>query len=334
MIIDENLLKQIEYDLGLSARYVKGSSILVKNVWHFSTDGNRCDAIFFETKDFEAAMNRIFVLSKRFKVIILAFVLMDNHIHFVLYGELNECYRFINEYKRLTSIYLNEFHGLKNALAGLPVSMQVIDTDDYLRTVICYVMKNPPVAGLPFNSYDYPWSSGSLYFRNAPTASAYGSAYGKDLWTRPAWMDYNKNVSRLSDLSYDGKRQFLNIRKNISDDARTYGKIVFPGDYVAFEIVERIFRSKKSFNFFLCRSKEEDVESRGGAVSNLSIPDIELRQYKNEMCKTLFGNSSGNRLSTNQRIKLAKHLRAQYNCSVKSIARVCGLKFDEIKNLL
>ena len=40
--------------------------------------------------------------------------------------------------------------------------------------------------------------------------------------------------------------------------------LVFPGEYVAYEVVERLFKTCKSFNYFFCKTKEEDVDARGG----------------------------------------------------------------------
>ena len=109
-------------------------------------------------------------------------------------------------------------------------------------------------------------------------------------------------------------------------------RLIFPGEYVAFEIVERIFKTCKSFNFFLCITKEEDVEARGGTISLLSIPMQEMRQHKNELCLELFGTNSIKGLNTQQRIRLARALRSRFNSSIKQIIRLCGLVYEEAKD--
>ena len=83
----------------------------------------------------------------------------------------------------------------------------------------------------------------------------------------------------------------------------------------------------------MCISKEEDIENRGGNVARLSIPIQEMRQYRNEVCKDLFGIAGIRTLPVNDRIKLAKVLKSRYNSSNKQIARVCGLIYNEVKNL-
>ena len=91
------------------------------------------------------------------------------------------------------------------------------------------------------------------------------------------------------------------------------GPLVFPGEYAAYEVVERIFKTCKSFNFFLSITKEEDVDARGGSISLLSIPMQEMRQHKNEVCRELFGTPSVRQLSMQQRLRLARTLLQQFH---------------------
>lgn len=112
------------------------------------------------------------------------------------------------------------------------------------------------------------------------------------------------------------------------------GPLVFPGTYVAYEIVEKIYKTCKSFHFFLCISREEDVDSRGGTISHLSIPMQEMRQHKKEVCKELFGTTEIKKLDTRQRIHLARTLWARFNSSKKQIIRLCGLVYEEAKDLI
>ena len=100
------------------------------------------------------------------------------------------------------------------------------------------------------------------------------------------------------------------------------------------DLVERLFRSYRGFHYFLSRTKEEDVESRGGSISRLSLPDAELRQHKREILQELFGKTSSRELDTAQRLRQARDLRRRYNSSPKQIARMVGLHLEEIESFL
>lgn len=319
MKIDQKLLAQIEADLGLLVPFVKGRQIKIKNCWHFSTDGNAVDAMFEDDDDFIAGMNRIFMVIQDYNVVILAFSLMDTHVHFILYGTFEACNRFMHEYVRRTSWYISVTHHESNKLDGVPINYQAVDTDSYLKTVICYTVKNAPAGGIMFNALDYPWSSGPLYFKRP------------GYWSSPRWMDETKEAGPMGVVDH---RKALRTRKDelARSAPRMIGPLVFPGEYVAYEVVERIFKTCKSFNYFLSITKEEDVDARGGSISLLSIPMQEMRQHKNEVCRELFGTPSVRQLSMQQRLRLARTLRSRYNSSIKQIARLSGLVYDEVKD--
>jgi len=319
---NRKLLAQMAVDLGLDVPFVRGQIKRVKRCWHFSTDGNSVDVMFYGDDDFLNGMNRIFIVLERYGVIILAFSLMDTHVHFILYGEFDECNRFMHDYIQRTSRYIAQHHGDRKKLDGVAISWQEIDTEEYLKTAVCYVVKNAPVGGKAYLTEDYPWSSGPLYFRN------------KGSWCSPGWIQSLDHAGHLSDLGVREQREVLRTRRTVMDDVLMIGGLVFPGEYVAYKEVERLFRTHKAYHYFLCRSREDDVESRGGSISLLSIPMQEMRQHKNEVCQELFNHRNTNLLNTQQRLFLAKTLRKRYNSSIKQIARLCGLVYDEVKDMI
>ena len=321
MNLDLDLLKQAERDLGLNIPYRKGTNIQVKDCWHFTTDGNSIDVIFEDDQDFKDGMNRVFVVSRDYRVLILAFCLMDTHVHFILYGSYDECNAFIHKYIQQTSRYINTRHGHIRKLLNLPIHHQVIDDDFYLKTAICYVLKNPPVGGLSYSAYDYPWSSGSLYFRS------------KGQWNSSLWLE-DLMRENLMDMDVLERRSLLKTRNVHFPDVKIIRGVICPDEYVCYKLVEDIFRTHKSFNYFMCRTKDEDVESKGGAISRLSIPIQEMRQHRDEICHELFQVATIRMLDVKQRLRLARVIKSRYNSSSKQIARLCGLLYTEVKDLV
>lgn len=309
--------KRIIEDLGLNTRFEKGRDIPVRNCWHFSTDGNAMDLLFGSQEDFRMAMNRIYMARQSTECHILAFCLMNNHVHFILYGELSDCKIFMHNYIRRTSMYLHNKYGKDKFLKGLPINYQIIDTQQYLKTAICYVLKNPTNAGMPYLFYDYPWSSGALYFRV------------KDGWPS---VRFGENVIKKC-LSRSDCRKLLSC-DCISNPLVMMGDLIFPQEYVEVEVVETLFRSHRSYMYYICRSSESDVESKDGYISRFTLPDNELIQYRLELSKNYYGQESIRMLNAEQRFKLCRMLLSKYNCSKKQVVRICGLKFSEVKNML
>lgn len=322
MRYDNNLLSGIESDLGLNSHFVKGQDIPVRNCWHFFTDGNKVESVFYDEPDFIRGMNRIYSVLRDYDVTILAFCLMDTHVHFILHGEFDVCYKFMKEYLRRTSMDVSSRHSYHNIFGNSPLSHQIIDDDAYLKTSICYTIKNPPEGGLHYNAYDYPWSSGALYFRK------------KGLWTSPAWLENLNAGVPAPTMSIRQKRIVLGSRKTTDYLFIFPNGLIPPSEYVSYRLVEQLFRTERSYLFFMGKTKSRDVESRGGAISHLSMPIQEMRQHKNELCLELFGTVYSRNLEMGQRIRLAKALRARYNSSLKQIARLCGLVYDEVKDMI
>lgn len=318
----EKLPKEIVSDLGLDRPFIKGQRIIIKNCWHFSTDGKAVDVMFEDDDDFIAGMNRIYIIVRGFNVVILAFSLMDTHVHFVLYGEFEECNKFMHEYVRRTSQHISITHAERHKLDNVPIDYQPVTDDSYLKTVICYTIKNAPVGGLPFTAWDYPWSSGPLYFRRP------------GLWSSPAWMEGSYRPGNKEGLGLHNGRKLLRTRDVPQEDVPMIGQIVFPGVYVAYEIVERIFKTCKSFNYFFCKTKEDDVDARGGTISHLTMPIQEMRQHKNELCREMFGVETVRTLDMRQRLMLARALRSRFNSSVKQITRMTGLVYEDVKDII
>lgn len=322
MKIDSQLLRQIESDLGLQVPFLRGQQITVKNCWHFFTDGSAVDWIFLDDVDYIRGMNRVYIVSRKYRIVILAFSLMGTHVHFVLYGTFEDCNRFVHEYIRRTSMHIARRHREWHKMDGVSISHQAVEDADYLKTVICYTIKNAPVGRIPYNAYDYPWCSGALYLRHS------GS------WTSPAWS-YPSALRPISSvMSSRQQEKRLGTNETLTGNPLMIGDLIFPGEYVAYEIVDRLFGTCRSFNYYMCRTKESDVDAHGGVISMLSIPLQEMRENRGMVCRELFGVDTPRRLSTTQRIKLAQTLRSRYNSSVKQICRLCGLVFQEAGDLL
>lgn len=133
----------------------------------------------------------------------------------------------------------------------------------------------------------------------------------------------------MEDLSGERRRELFRTREPIPDDLKVYEGLILPNNYIPVQLVESIFRSARAYHFFMNSTREEDVESRGGSISRLSLPDAEMRQHKRELLKELFGRESSRELNTQQRIRLGKEIKRRYNCSPKQIVRLVGLNFEE-----
>ena len=340
MRLSEELRHRVREDLGLLAPFSRGQDITIRNCWHFSTDGNFSSVLFQDETDFIDGMNRVCIVSMKHKVVILAFVLMDNHLHFILHGDLTECIIFMQDYIRRTSVAFHQRHGVSHIFKGVPVNHQAVTTDRYLKTAICYVFKNPPCAGTRFMGWNYHWGSGGMYFRMDERWSSSkriqhgsGPGSGPNEYDEASPRSEPAVANSTSDMSKNQRKRYFKTNAAIPDGLALHEGIVLPYEYVAVDIVEELFRSTRSFNYFMCITKEDEIEKKGGYISRLSIPDNELRQCRDELLKERFGKGI-RMLGTDERLLLGKLLKRKYNCSTKQISRMVSLAYSQIKDLL
>ena len=98
----------------------------MKNFWLVTTDHLEDGLWFRDEKDFIVAMNLVAVMALGGKVSVLAFILMSNHLHFVLEGSRENALRFINSFKRRYSMYLRRKYGVKEFLRENDVDLMPV----------------------------------------------------------------------------------------------------------------------------------------------------------------------------------------------------------------
>ena len=285
-----------------------------RGYYHICSDGNHSSVLFLDEDDFKAAMNRVAVCALRLKVVIVAFVLMDNHFHFIIRARSKEeAIRFANEFKRLTGIYQSHKYGRANSLVHLPVKVLFVDGSDYLKTVICYVIKNPTKARLGM-FYDYPWGTGGLYFRNGRRATSGSRSVGS--------------------FSQEAIRALCKTRVAIPKDWLICDGVLLPENYVAIGEAEQLLRSPRAYMFFLSLNKDDDIEREFGDWNDLRLTDSELRQERDSFIRQRFGQCRFRDLAVPDRLKVARYLRHKYLCSKKQIARIVQLPLETVDNNL
>lgn len=108
--------------------------------------------------------------SKKMKIRILAYCLMDNHYHLVIEnssGRMADFFKLLNgEY----GTYYRRRHGGNGYVFQGRYKSTVIQDDGYLIIAISYVLANPVRARLANGFLEYPWSSAMNYFKKEAPA--------------------------------------------------------------------------------------------------------------------------------------------------------------------
>lgn len=268
---------------------------------------------FLDDDDFKTGMNYVATVAFLLGVRVIAFILMSNHVHFVLECTREQAVRFITEFKRLYSRYLNQKHGTKELLRDNGVDIQELRLgDESLERAIAYVQMNCVAANICLEPAAYPWGTGRTFFQ----VSA-------------------KRGQCLGTLSARKKNKLLHS-KMILPAGWMLGEdgYILPESYVPVKFVESLFRSPRRMQYFLQNSSkakrvldriEKDLPAFRDQVILAAIPDL---------CHSLFQKRSIEELDIPQKTELARQIRYRFSADIHQIARVSGMPYQQIASLL
>ena len=268
---------------------------------------------FLDDDDFKTGMNYVATVAFLLGVRVIAFILMSNHVHFVLECTREQAVRFITEFKRLYSRYLNQKHGTKELLRDNGVDIQELRLgDESLERAIAYVQMNCVAANICLEPAAYPWGTGMTFFQ----VSA-------------------KRGQCLGTLSARKKNKLLHS-KMILPAGWMLGEdgYILPESYVPVKFVESLFRSPRRMQYFLQNSSkakrvldriEKDLPAFRDQVILAAIPDL---------CHSLFQKRSIEELDIPQKTELARQIRYRFSADIHQIARVSGMPYQQIASLL
>lgn len=278
--------------------------------FHICTDGRKLSWMFQDDDDFIAGINRIGLCYLKTGVIIIAYVLMDNHVHFVLYGTMLQCKQFINTYKRLTGIWILNKYGIRDYLRLLPTEIIRMESEESLLNTIAYLDRNPLMAGYKYMHGEYPWGSSRYAF--------------KDISTLTLSKDGFKPISTLTRRK---QRELLNSKVLFPDEWLINDSgMIHPLSFLNINKLEACYKSPMRYSYFLAKKLEGIVEQELEHSQKLFIPDKDLRPIVAEIVRSNFGNKTLQQLDVNERLFIAKKLRHNYASTIKQISRMIHLE--------
>ncbi len=278
--------------------------------YYVVTTGKIENAVMFRNdEDFTAGMNYVAIVASRHsRVKVVAFILMSNHVHFVLIGTREDVDAFTLDFKVRYSLYFSRKYGVKGLLKRNEIDVREIETTPEAKEqTIAYVLMNCVAANICFQANQYPWGTGNIYFNpSRPVGRVLGSMSGRE---KERLFHTNDN----------------NLPSNwiVSDEG-----VILPQNYVDVEIVESCFRTPKRMGFFLQNSskakKRLEIDENLPAFTDQAIIGILPQLYR-----SLFRKNSFQELRPEEQTELMRQIRFRFSANIHQIARVCGLTYAE-----
>jgi len=136
---------------------------------HIVNRGNHRDEVFRKRGDYEAFLTLMDEACRRLPMRILAYCLMPNHFHLVLWpfgdADLGRWMQWLMtaHVRRYHRHYGTDGHVWQGRFKAFPIQQ-----DGHLLTVLRYVERNPLRANLVARAEDWPWSSLATWSRERP----------------------------------------------------------------------------------------------------------------------------------------------------------------------
>ncbi len=287
----------------------------VSDCYHCYTDGNCADVMFPETDSKIYGMNVIPALAQKAGVAVLAFVLMDNHVHFCLYGAEENCRRFMKMYVFAVANYLTKRFSHEYRGRGFRFSVLAITTRGQLMKTIAYIFRNPLAAGFDKMPSEYRWSNASDCFVGSRSV-----------------LKGNGSCRRtIRDLTMVERRNILKVRHEYPSDWTfdEYGVIdtrLYSGGRI---IEKKIYGSVRRFLYFLALKCEDEVNDSMLRNVGTFLSDADVRGRAKTLSQEKFGRQDIRRLPLEQKVQLVRTLRKTMSCPNTQMARVIG---EPVKN--
>ena len=286
----------------------------MKRIYLLTTEHLKKGLWFREDEDFRVAMNFVAIQAAgNPEVVVLAFILMSNHVHFVLVGKEEDVEAFINGFKQRYSIYFRRKYGVKEFLRRNDLDTRMIPYDDEgQEKAVAYVQMNCVAANICSHPSQYPWGTGNTFFNPVPVV-------GK----------------RLDDLSGRARKRLLHSESDFlpGDWLLSADGFIFPASYVDVKAVEMLYRTPKRMNYFLVNSSK--AKKRLMADENLpSFRDQTILAALPDLCRSLFQKDSFSQLQPDEKSEFARQIRFRFSADATQIARVCGITYADAARLL
>ena len=285
----------------------------MRKLWLVTTDHLEEDLWFRDDEDFRVGMNLVAVQAACSPdVVVLAFILMSNHVHFVLSGSRWEVESFIQQFKHRYSIYYSRRWGIREFLRLNGVDFKEIPYEDEApERAIAYVQMNCVAANICSHPSQYLYGTGDVFFSQKKVAGP-----------------------RLGELSARARARMLHtyeplpLKWHLGPEG-----FIPPYEYVDVGAVETLFRKPTRMNYFLASSSkarkrlesEEHLPAFRDQIILAALPDL---------CRSLFGKDMFQELLQEERTELMRQIRFRFSADVNQIARVCGLSYAEAARMI
>ena len=233
---------------------------------------------------------------------------MDNHIHILLTGTLEDCLSF---YDRVTHRLAQLLRIGNGVLKKDDVDIVAVTSDLQLKREICYIHRNPYKARIA-SPDAYPWSSADVYFKISFPAGRL-----------------------VKDLGSREKRRLFETRLQIPGNYEYSNGRILNTSFVSYVgAASKFTDSVEYFDFLRRYSLEAEVEESHGIHLEVTFSDAELMERINSICVNEFHVKSISGLNRKELLLLARKAAFRFGAGQAQLSRLLGVGKDVLDRVL
>ncbi|MCQ2140692.1 MAG: hypothetical protein MJZ09_10010 [Bacteroidales bacterium] len=278
--------------------------------WHLYTPGNETCAFLLTRDDFVYAMNLLARCVEEVDgIIVIAFELMNNHLHLVAAGEEDALRNLFERFRRRLSRYLSSMVG-RSLPKEFCLCMKEIHDLKSLRNVIAYTHRNGYVVNPAVTPFSYPWGTGRYYYNDVLLHCHLGDY--DDRAVRAMFKGRNPHLpnSFLMEDGYVAPPSFCDISKGMS-----------------------LFKNAHQYFQMLSRDVEAYMEMAMELSDSEFLTDSELFGKVISILNKKYSVRSVSELSKEQTMQVARDLHYDFKASNGQIRRILHLSQAEVDSL-
>ena len=242
---------------------------------------------------------------------LIAYCLMDNHLHLLLAGTLDDCLKYYDKVIHRIAQIIFLRHGVKGMLKSEDLDIVAVTSVSQLKKEICYIHRNPYKARIS-SPDSYPWSSADVYFKT-----------------------YIPSGTETSSLGSTEKRRLFNTRFPIPENYQCIDRLILNGSFVSYKTgMSKFTDSVEYFDLLRRFSLEAEVENDHGIHEQVTFSDQELMERIKSVCTNEFHVSGIPALDRKDLLRLARLLALRYGAGQAQISRLLGIGKDILDRIL
>ena len=282
-----------------------------KGIFMFTTDHQLRQLIFRTADDFTFGVNTLAIGTLKFKVHVLCYTLMNNHLHLLIMGRYEECLAYFRWVLLRLAQMLKARYGISGVLKADAADVQAVTDEDMFLNEVAYLLRNTYKAHID-SPFSYPWAPFEVYFN-----------------------PYRETIRGERFSSADAAMKILKTHADIPEDWEHWNGRILNKCFVDYQTVERIVGNGITLFDRVRKFDLESIVSQShGIEEQLTFTDNEMQEKIRAVCKNEYHVESHNQLGRKDLLRLARTLARRFSANKKQISRLLGIDPVVLDNAL